>query len=176
MKEDIEARRQAGVEVNGHSLRKLGRTRQIPFRCTPAERALLVNLARALKCNLNDVLLKGLHTLEKVQKGKPPMPGTSMSFHGCNKIKVKHHQPDNANSIGLLIERDGGYQTGIEISLYDLPAHVTDALIAAFGASVRVTAGGATDARTTANAGTTTDPKWQCVWPSQNTSNPPPSS
>ena len=104
------------------------------------------------------------------------MPGTSMSFHGCNKIIVKLHQPTNANSIGLLIERDGGYQTSVEISLYDLPAHVTDALIAALGTRVRVTAGCATDARTIVSEHTTSDPSGQCDWPSQNSSNPPPSS
>jgi hypothetical protein len=69
-KEDVEAKRQAGVDLNGHSLRRRGRSKQIPFRCTPEERALLVNLGRALKCPLNDVLIKGLHLVETSVKGK----------------------------------------------------------------------------------------------------------
>jgi hypothetical protein len=58
------------VVDNGHLRRRLYRTKQIPFRCTDADRALLVRLSDFFKCSFTETLARGLHALDREVKGK----------------------------------------------------------------------------------------------------------
>ena len=55
---------------NGHARRRLYRDKQIPFRCTPADRALLIRLSDALNCSFTTTLARGLHALDREMKAK----------------------------------------------------------------------------------------------------------
>lgn len=68
---------------------------------------------------------------------------TQIAIHNCTGIKVWSHHPSNANSITLHVETktgcevDGEWVRGFKccesITLYDLPEHVTEALLEAIG-------------------------------------------
>ena len=54
----------------------------------------------------------------------------TINMHGCTDVKLVRHSPENANCITLRVEREGGEQS-VDLALFNLPPHVTDALIAA---------------------------------------------
>lgn len=57
------------------------------------------------------------------------------NIHRCSGIKIARHAPANANALTLCIERtdylDRPSDENLNITLFNLPEHVTDALIEA---------------------------------------------
>lgn len=55
-------------------------------------------------------------------------------IHDVSGISIKQHYPSNSNSITLDIQCGDDGSQGVEVTIFGLPAHVTDALIRALGA------------------------------------------
>jgi hypothetical protein len=49
-----------------------------------------------------------------------------ITHHNCTNVRVKSHDPANSNEITLLIESSG---TKMNLTLFGLPEHITDALV-----------------------------------------------
>ncbi len=60
-----------------------------------------------------------------------------LTMHRCRSIRVHSYTRSNANHISLYVRKDFGYDgkgsEDIELSMYNLPYEVTDALLEAFG-------------------------------------------
>jgi len=58
------------------------------------------------------------------------MAQTSMQFHSCSNLVVSQHMPENSNALSLIIRR-ADFMAEVELTFFNMPTDLTDALIAA---------------------------------------------